>query len=289
MVLSHLKISFLLASLLTMIIPQWIIAQEIYSNEHVELRRLDEGTFLLKETYSFSANCLVLAGENGLMLLDSGFGEVSEHLMDALGALGKQVRVIVNSHAHHDHMGANHLFPKDVLVIGNGNCQELYGQFGHQVQTVEKNPTYDFEGMLVFFISYTGGHSECDIMTFIPDLNLAFLGDLYLSESFPLVLTESGSSVETLLLHLNEIFQSLPDNTLLIPGHGKSTSMEYFGGYIGLLEDSIELVRKKMNSGWSLERIQEADVLKKYDKFGQYLPFITKESWIEQIYLSYTE
>lgn len=287
--LSRLKISFLLASFLIIIIPEWIIAQEIYSNEHVELNRLDERTFLLKETYSFSANCLVLAGDNGLMLIDSGFGEVGEHLVDALGALGKQVSVIVNSHAHHDHIGANHLFPKDVLVIGNGNCQDVSAQSGHQVQTVEKNPTYDFEGTLVFFISYPGGHSDCDIITYIPELNLAYLGDLYLSESFPLVLIQSGSSVETLLLHLNEIFQSLPDNTLLIPGHGKSTSMEYFGGYIALLEDSVDLVRKKMKSGWSLQRIQQADVLEKYEKFGQYFPFISKESWIEQIYLSYSE
>jgi hypothetical protein len=72
-------------------------------------------------------------------------------------------------------------------------------------------------------------------MTFIPDMNLAFLGDLCFSESFPLVLTESGSNVEILLL----------------------------------------------KSGWSLQRIQEEDVLQKYDKLGQYLPFITKDSWIE--------
>jgi len=71
-------------------------------------------------------------------------------------------------------------------------------------------------------------------MTFIPELNLAYLGGLYFPESFPLVCTESGSTVETLLQHYNEIFQSLPDNTLLIPGHGTTISMEYFGGYIAL-------------------------------------------------------
>jgi len=42
-----------------------------------------------------------------------------------------------------------------------------------------------------------------------------------------------------------------------------------------------------MRSGWSLQRIQEADVLQKYDQLGHSLPFITKESWIEQIYFSY--
>lgn len=283
------KVILSLLLFLCMITPHQIIAQKIYSNDHVDVIRLDEHTFLLQENYDFSANCVVIEGDKGLMLLDTGFGEMGEYLIDAIQSFDKEVMVIVNSHGHHDHIGGNRLFSKDVLIIGHDNCQDIYGQYGHKVQTIEKNPTFDFEGTLVFFMPYTGGHSECDILTFIPSLNLAFLGDLFLSESFPLVLIESGSSAETLVLHLNEIFQSLPDNTLMIPGHGKTSNLEYFGGYIALVEESIELVRKKMNSGWSLQRILEADVLKDYERWGQYLSFITKESWIEQIYLSYVE
>lgn len=281
------KLPFFLAFFLAMITPQRMLAQEIYSNDHVEVIRLENRTFLLQEHHDFSTNCLVITGESGLLLIDTGFGEVGEYLMDAIKSLGKEVKVIVNSHGHHDHMGGNQLFDKEVLVIGHKNCQEAYEQFGHRVQTIANNPTYDFEGTLVFFLSYTGGHSECDIMAYVPDLNLAFLGDLYFSESFPLVLTESGSDVQTLLLHYNEIFQSLPDNTMLIPGHGKITTMEYFGGYIGLMEETIDLVRNKMKAGWTLQKIQEEDVLEDYDKLSHFLPFITKDTWIEQIYLSY--
>ena len=126
-------------------------------------------------------------------------------------------------------------------------------------------------------------------MTLIPDLNLAYLGDLYLSESFPLVVVGAGSKAETLVSHLNEIYQSLPEETMLFPGHGKETTMEYLGGYIAILEETIEIVRKKMKSGKSLQEIQAADVLKKWGKWGQFFPFITKDSWIEQIYLSYSK
>jgi len=279
----------LLVLLWSLLPPTDLPAQEIYSNEQVKVIRLSNQAYLLTQDYDYPANCLVIAGDEGLMLIDTGFGELGESLLDALQVLGKPVKVIVNSHAHGDHVGGNSLFGPDVLIIGHGHCRESYAPSGHQFQDIEKNPTFDFEGNLVFFIPYVGGHSECDILTFVPHLNLAHLGDLFLSESFPLVLIESGSSVETLMLHLNEIFQSLPDNTTLVPGHGKVTSMEYFGGYIGLLEESIELVRKKMKSGWSLQRIQQEDVLKKFDKLGQFLPFITKESWIEQIYLSYSQ
>jgi glyoxylase-like metal-dependent hydrolase (beta-lactamase superfamily II) len=283
------KVLLHLLFFLALLTPQWSMAQEIYSNDHVEVIKLSEQAFLLRENFDFAANCVLIEGEKGLLLIDTGFEELGEYLIDAIHSFGKEVSVIVNSHGHNDHVGGNYLFSKNVLFIGHENCQELYGQSGHRVQTIEKNPTFDFEGNLVFFLPYTGGHSECDILTFIPGLNLAFLGDLYLSESFPLVLIESGSSVETLLFHLNEIFQSLPDNTLMIPGHGKTTNMEYFGGYIALVEKTIELVRIKMNSGWSLQEILDADVLTDYERWGQYFPFITKETWIEQIYLSYID
>ena len=243
---------------------------------------------MLKVTSGFTANCLLIEGESGLLLVDSGFGESGEELKQAIDLFGKEVKVIVNSHGHHDHLGGNQKFGKEVLIIGHQNCQDALEVHGQKVQTIKTSPTYDFEGTLIFFLPYTGGHSACDIMTYIPDLNLAFLGDLYFSEAFPLVLHEEGSSVQTLIDHLNEIFQSLPDQTLMIPGHGKSTSLEYFGGYIAMLEETIEIVRKKMKSGWSLQRIQEADVLERFGIFGQYLPFITKESWIEMIYLSYS-
>lgn len=282
------KIFCSLAILLSLITVQWMSAQVIYSNEQVDVIRLDDNIFLLKENFKFSANCVVVAGDNGLLLLDSGFGEVGEYLVDALKALGKEVKVIVNSHGHSDHIGANPMFGKDVLVIGHKNCTADFEQSGQKLQLVEQNHTFDFAGNLVFCMAYTGGHSNCDIMTFIPDLNLAYLGDLFLSESFPLVVIGSGSSVETLMMHLNEIFQSLPAETRMIPGHGKATNLEYFGGYIGLLEETIEVVRSKMKSGWSLEKIQSSDVLKKWDQWGHFFPFITKDTWIEQIYLSYS-
>jgi glyoxylase-like metal-dependent hydrolase (beta-lactamase superfamily II) len=272
-----------------LLLPQRLPGQNVYSNEKVDVLELSDKAYLLQVKSDFTANCLLIEGKDGLLIVDTGFENTGEYFKDAINSFDKPVKAIVNSHAHHDHLGANQLFPKDVLIIGHKNCIDTYAQYGHTVQNIAKNPTYDFEGMLIFFLPYDGAHSSCDIMTLIPDLNMAFLGDLYLSESFPLIMIESGASAETLVLHLNEIFQSLPDNTLMIPGHGKTTNMEYFGGYIALVEETIEIVRKKMKSGWSLQKIQEEDVLKKYGRFGLYLPFITKESWIEQIYLSYSK
>ena len=264
-----------------------IRSQVIYTNDYVEVIRIQDEVFLLKQNYEFTANCLAIVGEDGILLLDSGFGEIGEHLVDALKALGKEVKVIVNSHAHHDHMGANALFGKEVEVVCHASCQQTLSGSGQSVTGFTGSHTFTFNGHLIFCMDYAGGHSSCDILTFIPDLKVAFLGDLFFSESFPLVVFEEGGNVRTLLEHLNEVYESLPEDTRMFPGHGKETTLEYFGGYIALLEETVEVVLDTKKSRKSLLQIQQADVLKKWSKWGESIPFITRDSWIEQIYLSY--
>ncbi len=280
--------NILAALLLAISLPAVIEAQVVYSNDQVEVIQLDDNIFLLKENFKFTANCLAIVSKDEILLLDSGFEEVGADLVDAIIFLKKEVKVIVNSHSHADHVGANALFGPDVTVIGHESCREAYAKHGQEVKSFDSNWTFDFNGHLVFCMAYTGGHSECDIITFIPDLRLAYLGDLYLSESFPLVVTDAGSSVETLLHHLNEIFESLPDDTRMFPGHGKETTMEYFGGYIAMVEETVNVVRKKMKPGRSLQEIQAANLLEKWEGWGKFFPFISTETWVEQIYHSYS-
>jgi glyoxylase-like metal-dependent hydrolase (beta-lactamase superfamily II) len=280
---------YLIIFILVLSIGRTTSSQIIYSNEQVDVIKLEENVFLLKENYKFTANCLAIAGDNELLLLDTGFGEVAPELADAILFLQKEVTVIVNSHGHPDHVGANGIFGNNVTIYGHENCGDELAKHGQEVVTIENSHSFDFAGYLVFCMAYTGGHSECDIMTFIPDLNLVYLGDIFLSESFPLVVLSAGSKAGILVDHLNEIFQSLPEETRLIPGHGKETTMEYLGGYISMVEETIKVVRKRMDSGKTLQEIKDADVLKKWGNWGEFFPFITKDTWIEQIYLSYSE
>jgi len=111
------NIPFSLICLWILIAPNFLIAQEIYSNYHVEVIRLDDRVFLLKEHQDYTVNCLVITGDDGLLLMDTGFGELGEYLRDALKSLGKQVKVIINSHVHDNHMIINQLFDKDVLIM----------------------------------------------------------------------------------------------------------------------------------------------------------------------------
>jgi len=265
-----------------------IHSQVVFSNEHVDLIKQGKHLFLLQENYRFTVNSLIIEGDSGLLIIDTGFKDLAADFVDAVSFLEKEVKVIINTHGHHDHVGANDKFYGDVLVVGHTDCKKILSQHDQEVKTFNDEFTLEFSGQQVICRSFPGGHSECDILIYIPELKVASLGDFYLSESFPLVIIEAGSKVQTLVSNLKEIHKTLPGDTRLLPGHGKVTTMDDLGNYISMLEATIELVRKEIEKGKLLHEIKTADVLANWGDWGNFFPFISKNSWIEQIYLSYS-
>jgi len=262
-------------------------SQVVYSSDHVDLIKLEENIFLLQENSRFPVNSLVIEGDSGLLIIDTGFKDLAADFVDAVSFLEKEVKVIINTHGHQDHVGANSMFTGDVLVIGHVNCKEIFALHDQKVKTFDDEITLEFSGHQVMCRSFSGGHSECDILTYIPELKLAYLGDVYLSQSFPLVIINDGSKVQTLVSNLREVHETLPGETRLIPGHGKESTMDELGNYIAMLDVTIELVRKEMEKGKLLHEIKSTDLLADWSDWGKFFPFISKNSWIEQIYLSY--
>lgn len=207
--------------------------------------------------------------------------------MDAVQFIGKDVSIIINSHLHGDHTGGNKAFGKGLKIIGHLECKDELTSEGFEIITIDEEYTFDFSGNKVICIPFPGGHSQCDIIVYVPDLKIAYLGDLYLSESFPLVIIGLGSKAQTVVKNLEAILRMLPQDTRLFSGHGKETNMSDLKDYISMLKITIDLVRAEMNAGKNLQEIKESDVLTDFEQWGKFFPFITKESWIGQIYASY--
>ena len=281
------KILAILISVFVGLISVDSFGQLVYSNDNVEVHKLGDKLFLLKETTRFTVNILALEGEDGILLMDTGFGDVSDDLSDAVNFLGKKVSVIINSHNHGDHAGGNTAFGKGIKIIGHAACTDGFRSEGNNFVPVEDEFSMEFSGMELVCIPFPGGHSQCDIIVHVPALKLACLGDLYLSESFPLVIIGVGSRAQTVVKNLKEIQSILPDDTRLFSGHGRETNMTDLAAYINMLEMTIALVRAEMKAGKSMDEIKNSKPLEAYQQWGKFFPFITTESWITQIYQSY--
>lgn len=280
------KIIVILISVFAVLISTDVSGQPIYSNENVEVHKLGDKLFLLKETTRFTVNILALEGKDGILLMDTGFGDVSDDLSDAVNFLDKKVSVIINSHNHGDHSGGNTAFGKGIKIVGHAACMDGYRSEGNNFVPIEDKFSLEFSGMELVCIPFPGGHSECDIIVHVPALKMAYLGDLYLSESFPLVVIGVGSKAQTVVKNLKEIYALLPDDTRIFSGHGRETNKPELAAYIRMLEETIGLVRTEMKTGKSLDEIKDSKPLGAYQQWGKFFPFISSESWITQIYQS---
>ena len=266
------------------------ISQVTTSNKNMKVQKLLDNVYVFEETERYRVNLVALTGPDGIILFDTGFKLYSDDLVNTLDSLDSgKVRFIINSHIDRDHVEANYVFGPDVTIIGHENCDNFFKSSGAKSVTFKENYIFKFSNMDIHCIAYPGGHTSCDIIVYVPELNIAYLGDIYFSESFPRVDIESGSKAQVLLNNLKKIHSTLPENTILIPGHGRVTTMDEFEKYIDMVETTMKIIKDEIDKGKSLKEMQDKDVLKDWSEWGTFFTMINKNSWISNVYLSYSE
>jgi hypothetical protein len=75
---------------------------------------------------------------------------------------------------------------------------------------------------------------------------------------------------------------AVPGDVKVIPGHGPVSSKADVLAFTAMLRDCVRLVERAMKQGQSLQQMQEAGVLAKYDHLGK--GFIKTASFVELIY-----
>lgn len=283
------KPKLLLSFLLVLFIHNYSISQVITSDKMVKVQKVSENVYVFEETERYPVNIVALTGSSGIILLDTGFKIYANELIDTLQSLNSgNVEFIINSHIDRDHVEANDFFGTDVTIIGHKNCDHFFNKSGAKSITFEDNYSFKFNDMDILCTAYPGGHTSCDIMVHVPKLKIAYLGDIYLSESFPRIDIQSGSKAQVLLKHLKKIHSILPKETKLIPGHGRVTSMDEFKDYINMVESTMKIIKDEMDQGKSIKEMQNADILKDWSEWGTYFTMINKNTWINNVFLSYS-
>ena len=242
---------------------------------------------MLKETIHWTANIIAVTSDNGILLMDTGFKGASSDLLDAIAYLGNEVKIVINTHPHGDHIGGNETLGEGFEIIAHKNSIDEIPTRGNRITAIDQKYSFNFSNKEVVCIPSAYGHSQGDIVIHVPDIKIVFLGDLYLSESFPLLRYGQSAKVQIAIKNLKEVMEILPEDTRIFSGHGKETSMSDLAAYIVMLENTKDIVKTAMDQGMTLEEMKDADILKDYGQWGKFFSFVTKETWIEDIYNSY--
>jgi glyoxylase-like metal-dependent hydrolase (beta-lactamase superfamily II) len=244
--------------------------------------------------FGLRPNTSVLTGPDGVLLVDTGHKDVADKLVSTVKELGSgTIKYIINTHLHHDHAGGNDIVGKEAEIIHLNNMnqylskgiisqgkEELKGKSG---KSLGKYYLLNFNGEQVKLIPYPGVHSSSDLIIYFSSSGVAHMGDLLLTQSFPAV----GPNVQNYLEFLEIIIDFFPSDTKFIGGHGRDYGMNDLKEYQKMLLTTIDIVRKKMKEGKSLEETKIAKVLERWKDWGVYLEFLNTDYWIDAVYKSY--
>lgn len=262
------------------------IRQKKNSNA-IDIKNYNPTISKLSFNYGWGANIIVVSSEKGLLLIDSGYRKKISELYDLLkNKYNKPIHKIINTHFHGDHIGGNDLASENGELIAHKNVEKRKFYVDH-FSLINEPTSVNFgsEHLTITPIPY--GHSDTDMLVFLKETNIIHTGDLYLSESFPLVSFGEKNSAYTLIENLYALYQYIDSQTIIVSGHGKDTNKSDLKNYLEMLEETVHIVERKIKQGSNKSEIKRQDVLKAYDCWSGTIEFITKNSWIENIWRSF--
>jgi glyoxylase-like metal-dependent hydrolase (beta-lactamase superfamily II) len=152
------------------------------------------------------------------------------------------------------------------------------------VITFDESLSVHFNGEEIKAVHYPNGHTDGDGVIFFMQSNVVHMGDDFFAGKFPFVDLNNGGSVEGLVRNIGNALAKLPAGVKIIPGHGPISTVDDLKAYHQTLIETVDIVRKQMQAGKSLDEIKAAGLPEKYKDWGA--GFITTPIWIETIHKS---
>jgi hydroxyacylglutathione hydrolase len=190
-------------------------------------------------TGPLKTNNYLLMMSKEVTLIDAGPG-VSE-LVRALIRRGLKVKAVLLTHGHFDHVAdayavrkltraevVMHELDKFILKISAEVAREFGIKWSDPEITVwlrrDNEVLRPFGNGLEVKVIHTPGHTPGSVTYYVPSLHIAFTGDTLFkgivgATHFP------GGSRKDLAISLRKLVRVLPDDTLILPGHGELSSL----------------------------------------------------------------
>ena len=184
----------------------------------------------------FASNCYVVGDESTKegMIIDPGAD--AKQILNTIEDLGLNIKVIVLTHSHMDHVGALAevkeatgaeiaIHADEAQFLQRQPARHIFNPFSQPLPPIDRllneGDTIDI-GSLHFRVLHTPGHSPGGIC--LVEEGIVFSGDTLFNfgigrADFP------GASYDQEIDSIQTKLMTLPDNTVVYPGHGPDTTI----------------------------------------------------------------
>ncbi|MBI2149449.1 MAG: MBL fold metallo-hydrolase [Acidobacteria bacterium] len=275
-----------------------------------------------------AGNITVQAGSDGILLVDTGAAQAGDQIIAKIKELAKPItskplRYIINTHVHPDHTGGNEKLRNAGVTITGGNVagnirdaaqgaaivahenvlNKMSAPTGAQAPTPaaawptdtyfgdEKDVFFNGEAAQVFHPK--SAHTDGDSIVFFRRSDVVSTGDIFLTNSYPVVDLQNGGSINGLIDALNFILdltvpaEKQEGGTMVIPGHGRLSDEADVVEYRDMATIVRDRVQDMIRKGMTLEQVKAAKPTRDYDPlYGSTTGFWTTDMFVEAVYRS---
>ena len=252
---------------------------------------------------------MALFGPDGVLMVDTQNRQVAEKTLRALRTFtDAPIRVLVNTHVHSDHTGANAFFAKQGALIyaqenlqnemlrppprANGQPAPAPDMAGIPIGTYRYNPatpgepgvTFTMNGETVDFIPMMPSHTAGDTIVRFRKANAIYIEDFYRNFGYPFADQANGGSIKGMLDAVDLIQALAGPDTTLVPGHGTLVKKQDLTAYRAMLVDIMAKVKGLRDRGESLTDVLAAHLTAPYDKTTLGDTQQSKDRFITEVY-----
>lgn len=243
----------------------------------------------------YISSLMVSHGPDGILLIDNGSVINFYSILNNFGGV-EALKYVILTHWHFDHVRGDSLLNKRVKVISHpltrdylSAAQELLGM------KINAQPADVLPSVLIS--SPTGllfngdslrlipavGHTGGDLLVYFPTLNILHVGDIVFADMFAFYDIAHGGNVKSALKTIHYIIDQFPEQTLIIPSHGRYYTMADIRIYGNMLENVIKEVDLCKKREMNLQEMKEKKILNSWAEFAK---GFTCEDMIEYVFQS---
>ena len=255
------------------------------------------------------ANIAVQVGNDGVLVVDTGAAGMSEKVLAAIREItppGREIRWLVNTTLRSDHTGGNEPVAKAGRTV-NGNIAAIVAHENVAARMLkagvpdsarpyntyfETGRDFPFNGEPILIMHPESANTDTETMVMFRRSDVIAAGDVFRTDSYPVIELENGGSVQGTIDALNRILDlTVPSKmlqeagTFVIPGHGRISDEHDVLMYRDMLVIVRDRIRDMVEKKMTLDQVKAARPTRDYDgRYGSDAGPWTTAMFIEAIY-----